>query len=202
MNRLLVATTNPGKIAEYRALLKSVPLDRVGLREAGINLDIEEAGSTFEENALVKGRTCAQASGLLTLADDSGLCVDALGGAPGVFSARYARSDRARIERLLGEMQGVPEHQRSARFVCVIALASPDGEARTFEGVCEGRIAHQPSGVNGFGFDPVFNLPDYSHTMAELPLSVKNRISHRARAAAQARAWLIENLTRGSARVS
>ena len=194
MNRLLLATTNPGKIAEYRALLKSVPLDMVGLREAGINLDIEEAGSTFEENALVKGRTCAQASGLLTLADDSGLCVDALSGAPGVFSARYARSDRARIERLLDEMKGVPDPQRSARFVCVIALAFPDGEALTFEGVCEGRIAHQPSGVNGFGYDPIFYLPDYGQTMAALPISIKDQISHRARAAAQARAWLIERM--------
>jgi len=195
MNRLLVATTNPGKIAEYRALLKSVPLDMVGLREAGINLDIEEAGSTFEENALVKGRAYAQASGLLTLADDSGLCVDTLGGAPGVFSARYARSDRARIERLLGEMQGVPEHQRSARFVCVIALASPDGYVCTFTGVCKGRIAFRPSGVNGFGYDPIFYLPDYGCTIADLPISIKNQISHRARAASQARAWLIDRTT-------
>ena len=195
MHRLLVATTNPGKIAEYQLLLEGVPLKIIGLRQVGINFDVEESGSTFEENALMKARAYAQAGGLLTLADDSGLCVDALGGAPGVFSARYARSDRARIERLLGEMQGVPEHQRSARFVCVIALAFPDGEARTFEGVCEGRIAHRPSGVNGFGFDPIFYLPDYGCTMAALPISIKNQISHRARAASQARAWLIDRTT-------
>lgn len=188
--RLLVATTNPGKVVEYRALLSDVPLDIVGLREAGISADVEETGATFEENALIKARAYASLSGMLTLADDSGLCVDALGEAPGVRSARYAYGDRARIERLLAEMQAVPDDRRSARFVCVIAMALPDGEAHTFEGVCKGAIAREPSGANGFGFDPIFFVADCGQTMASLPLSVKNRVSHRACAAAKAKAWL------------
>src|SRR3990172_7725250 len=165
MEKLLVATTNPGKLAEYQALLHDVPLAILGLRQAGIDLEVAESGATFEENALIKARAYATASGWLTLADDSGLCVDALNGRPGVFSARYAQGDRARIGRMLGEMRDVPDDRRSARFVCVIALAWPDREAITFEGRCEGRIAHQPSGSNGFGFDPIFYLPEHGQTM-------------------------------------
>ena len=192
MENLLVATTNPGKLAEYQALLQDVPLAILGLRQAGIGLEVAETGATFEENALIKARAYAAVSGWLTLADDSGLCVDALHGAPGVLSARYAQDDRARVERLAEEMRDVPDDRRSARFVCVIALAWPGGEAVTFEGRCEGCIAHRPSGSNGFGFDPIFYLPEHGQTMAGLPGSVKNQISHRARAAAQARAWLID----------
>ena len=194
MGKLLVATTNPGKLAEYRALLQGAPLEVVGLRDAGVDLEVTETGATFEENALIKARAYASASTLLTLADDSGLCVDALDGAPGVLSARYAHGDQARIVKLLEEMKRMPDRLRSARFVCVIALAWPGGEAVTFEGRCEGRIAHRPSGSHGFGFDPIFLFPEQGQTMAELPLSLKNQISHRARAAAQAKAWLIERL--------
>ena len=181
MEKLLVATTNPGKLAEYRGLLQGAPMEIVGLRDAGVDLEVTETGATFEENALIKARAYASASRLLTLADDSGLCVDALNGAPGVFSARYAHGDRARIVRMLEEMKHVPDGLRSARFVCVIALAWPGGEAVTFEGRCDGRIAQRPSGSHGFGFDPIFLFPEQGQTMAELPLSLKNQISHRAR---------------------
>ena len=194
MKKLLVATTNPGKLAEYRGLLQGAPLEIVDLRDTGVDLEVAETGATFEENALLKARAYASATKLLTLADDSGLCVDALNGAPGVFSARYAHGDRARIQKILVEMKQVPDERRSARFVCVIALAWPGGEAVTFEGTCEGRIAHRPSGSHGFGFDPIFLFPEQAQTMAELPLSLKNQISHRARAAIQAKAWLIGRL--------
>jgi len=192
MKKLLVATTNPGKVAEYQVLLQGLPLDIVGLREAGIGADVAETGATFEENARIKAQAYASISGRLTLADDSGVCVDALGGAPGVHSARYAQGDRARIERLLSELSEAPDDRRAAHFVCVIALAQPDGEIVTFEGRCEGRIAHQPSGSNGFGFDPIFFVSECGQTMADLSSEVKNRISHRARATAQARAWLMK----------
>lgn len=192
--RLLIATTNAGKINEYRLLLEGVGADVVGLRDLRLDLDVAETGATFEENARLKARAYAEATGLWTLADDSGLCVDVLNGAPGVFSARYGPTDQTRVERLLNEMRSVPEEKRTARFVCAIVLAEPAGSTRAFEGVCEGRIARQPSGSNGFGFDPVFYLPDLAQTMAELPIAVKNQISHRARAAAQARAWLIDRL--------
>ncbi|HLF26242.1 MAG TPA: XTP/dITP diphosphatase [Anaerolineae bacterium] len=194
--KLLIATTNPGKIAEYQALFADLNLNVVGLRDQAIDFEVEETGTTFEENARLKARAYAEASGILTLADDSGLCVDALGGAPGVFSARYAEGDRARIERLLTELRDIPDDQRAARFVCVIALAEPGGETTTFEGTCEGRIAWQPRGTHGFGFDPVFLFPDHGQTMAELPMSIKNQISHRARATAKARRWLLAYLSR------
>ena len=192
MKSLLVATTNPGKVAEYQELLQGLPLSIIGLREAGIAVDVAEMGATFEENARLKSQAYASISRRLTLADDSGVCVDALGGAPGVYSARYARSDHARIEKLLSELNDVPDDRRTARFVCVIALAQPAGEIVTFEGCCEGRIARQPSGSNGFGFDPIFFIPEHNQTMADLSNEIKNRISHRARAAAQARAWLMK----------
>ena len=184
--KLLVATHNRGKIAELRALLGGLGYDLVGLGEVGISRAVEETGRTFEENALLKARFYAAETGLLTLADDSGLEVEALGGAPGVHTARYGGeglSDRERYERLLRALEGVPGEERRARFRCVIALAWPDGRAETAEGICEGYIAEAPRGENGFGYDPIFYLPEFGATMAELPVEVKNRISHRARAA-------------------
>ncbi|HEY4690609.1 MAG TPA: RdgB/HAM1 family non-canonical purine NTP pyrophosphatase [Anaerolineae bacterium] len=198
--RLLVATTNPGKIGEYQALLDGLNLQVVGLRQVEIDFDVEETGASFEENAPIKARAYADASGLLTLADDSGLCVDALDGAPGIYSARYGPTEHARIERLLGELQGVPDERRTARFGCVVALAEPGAAIWTFEGVCEGRIAWQPSGTNGFGYDPVFLFPEYGQTMAELPAAVKNQVSHRARAMTKAREWLLARTSARGAR--
>jgi XTP/dITP diphosphohydrolase len=196
--RLLVATNNPGKIREYDDLLAGLRLDLCGLAEVGLDTDVEETGQTFAENALLKALAYGRASRLLTLADDSGLEVVALGGAPGVYSARYAgkgASDADRYRKLLAALEGVPWEKRAARFRCVIALAWPDGRVETFEGQCDGVIAFEPRGTNGFGFDPVFYMPEHGCTMAELPTEVKNRVSHRARAAALAR----ERLKNGAA---
>jgi len=191
--KLLVATHSQGKRREYEALLGGLGLELVDLTEAGIASAVEERGTTFEENAVLKARAYAQASGLLTLADDSGLEVDVLGGEPGVRSARYnghGGSDKDRYRLLLCHLRGVPEQERRARFRCVIAIATPEGEVYTAEGSCEGRIASQPRGSHGFGYDPVFFLPEYGCTMAQLSPEVKNRISHRARAAEGARKTL------------
>ena len=193
--RLLVATRNRGKVAEYAHLLADLGLELVSLDEVGIHYTVEEDGETYAQNALRKARSYAAASGLLTLADDSGLDVDALDGAPGVRSARHAgegASDEDRYRLLLRNLQSVPEEQRGARFRCVIALAWPDGRAETVEGACEGRIARAPRGDHGFGYDPVFFLPEFGQTMAELSPEIKNRISHRAQAAAEARVLLRE----------
>ena len=185
--RLLIATTNPGKVREYADLFAGLPCELVGLVDVGINMDVEETGATYEENALLKACEYAAQSGLLTLADDSGLEVDALQGRPGVHSARYAPDSPARIQKLLAEMKDAPDDQRRARFQCVIALARPAGQTETTRGSCEGWIAREPRGVNGFGFDPVFYMPEHHATMAELPESFKNTISHRAHAAQKMR---------------
>jgi len=202
MTRLLIATHNAGKKAEYAALLQGLELELVTLADLGVKLIVTEDGATFAQNALLKARGYAAATGLLTLADDSGLEVDALGGAPGVYTARYGGeglSDEARYRLLLENLRGVPDEQRTARFRCVIALAWPpndlvggwpNGRVELAEGTCEGRIAHEPRGEHGFGYDPVFYLPEFGCTMAELPEGVKNRISHRARAAAIVRELL------------
>ena len=188
--RLLIATTNPGKVGEYQHLLNGLAYELVSLSEVGITREVDETGATYEENALLKAREYAALSGLLTLADDSGLEVDALGGRPGVHSARYAPDSPARIRKLLAEMQNVPAAERTARFQCVIALAWPDGRTEITTGACEGQIATEARGVNGFGFDPVFYVPESGLTMAELPDNVKNLISHRARAAQKMRPML------------
>jgi XTP/dITP diphosphohydrolase len=185
--RMLIATNNPGKVREYDDLLRGLGLELCGLADMGLERQVDETGHTFDENARLKAQAYCQASHLLTLADDSGLEVAMLDGAPGVHSARYAgqgASDADRIRKLLAALDGVPWVNRAARFRCVIALAWPDGRLETFEGQCTGVIALEPKGTNGFGFDPVFYLPELNCTMAELPMDVKNRISHRARAAA------------------
>lgn len=184
--KLLVATHNPGKVREYRRLLEGLPLELTWPGELGLDLRVDETGETFEENARLKALAYARASGLWTLADDSGLEVDALGGAPGVRSARYAgpeATDEDRYRLLLRRMASVPDDQRQARFRCVIAVASPGGEVWTAEGTVEGVIAREPRGSHGFGYDPVFYMPALGCTMAQLPEEEKNRISHRARAA-------------------
>jgi XTP/dITP diphosphohydrolase len=190
MPKLLLATNNEGKAREYKSLLSGVPFELVTPAEVGITTDVEETGKSFEENARLKAATLAAESGLLTLADDSGLEVDALGGEPGTLSARYAgenASDADRVRYLLSKMQGVPEEKRQARFVCVIAIATPDGKVEFCSGECDGFIALKPRGNRGFGYDPIFYLPELDKTMAELPPEEKNQISHRGRAAAKAR---------------
>ena len=191
--KLLIATNNRGKLREYAGLLGGLPFQLVTLAEAGIAADIQETGSTMAENAVQKATAYARLSGLTTLADDSGLEVDALGGEPGPLSRRYAGenvSDRERNEYLLGKLQGIPWEKRGGRFRCVIAIATPGGKVETCEGVCEGIIALDSKGEGGFGYDPIFQLPEPGRRMAELTLEEKNRISHRARAAEKARAIL------------
>lgn len=192
---LILATRNAHKLKEWRALLADVPVEVRSLADYPQVPEVPETGTTFEENALLKARAVAKATGKLTLADDSGLVVDALGGAPGIFSSRFAGpggSDRDRIARVLDLMKGVPEAQRTARFVAAVAIATPEGQTHTVVATCEGRIALAPRGEYGFGYDPIFLLPERGMTMAELPPDEKNRISHRARALAQARAVLLE----------
>jgi XTP/dITP diphosphohydrolase len=192
--KLLVATNNPGKIREYEELLSDLPLQLTFPRREGLTLEVEESGQTFEENARLKAQEFARASGLLTLADDSGLEVDALDGAPGVRSARYAGADASDVDRyrkLLAALAGVPASARSARFRCVVALALPGGELHTWHGTCEGTIGFAPKGEHGFGYDPIFVVEGQEgHTMAELPPDLKNQISHRARALMAARPHL------------
>ncbi len=185
MRKLLIATNNPGKVKEYADLLDELPVTLTYPAQEGLSLEVDETGDTFAENAILKARAYAEASGLLTLADDSGLEVDALDGVPGIRSARYAgegASDEDRYRLLLRNLAGVPEKERTARFRCVVAVATLEGEVHTADGRCEGLIGFEPRGTHGFGYDPVFYLPDRSQTMAELSAEVKNRISHRARA--------------------
>ena len=187
--RVLIATHNEGKKREYAELLADTGAELVSLADVGIEQSIPEEGETYAENAVLKARGYAALSGMLTLADDSGIEVDALGGGPGVHTARYAgegASDADRNALLLRSVAGVPEEARTARFRCVIALAWPSGRTEVVQGVVEGRIAPEPRGEHGFGYDPIFYVPAYGRTMAELPEEVKNRISHRARAAAAA----------------
>ncbi len=187
--KLLLATNNQAKVGEYKSLLKDLPLELVTLAEQGIITEVDEVGESLEENARLKATTLAAQSQLLALADDSGLEVDALGGEPGRLSARYAgegASDRDRIDYLLARLKGVPWEKRSARFRCVIAIATPEGEVELCKGECPGFITFEPRGEQGFGYDPVFYLPELDKTMAELPLEEKNKISHRGKAAKEA----------------
>lgn len=180
MTKLLAATGNEHKISEFRAILEPFGVEFLTPDDVGGIMEPEESGATFEENAVIKALSAAMSSGMDAFADDSGLEVDALGGAPGIYSSRYADTNTARIERVLRELRGVED--RRARFVCVVALASPDGRHKTVRGTVEGVIVEAPRGDGGFGYDPIF-LPDgYDATFAELPSDVKDSISHRANA--------------------
>jgi len=181
---LLVATSNPGKAAEIAQILKGFRV--ITLADIPALPEVEEDGETFLQNALLKARYYSDATGELTMADDSGLEVDALDGAPGVRSSRFAATDEDRIAKLLGLMEDVPDGSRSARFVCAIAIVDPEGVTVTAEGEVEGSITRAPRGTNGFGYDPVFLVDDTGLTMAELPSEVKNSISHRGKALTKA----------------
>ncbi|MEP7287086.1 MAG: RdgB/HAM1 family non-canonical purine NTP pyrophosphatase [Chloroflexota bacterium] len=182
MQNLLVASTNAGKLKEFRELMSDLAVNWVSLADVGLaSMDVEETGSTFSENALLKAHAYSAASGLPTLADDSGIVVDALNGAPGVYSARYAPTAPERNAKLLQALEGMPHEQRTARFVSVIALVMPDGVTVTAEGRVEGHVGTAPRGDQGFGYDPVFLLDD-GRSMAELSPAEKNAISHRGRA--------------------
>ncbi len=185
MARVVLATNNPGKVAELRAILGGDSLELLSASDLGGLPDFEETADTFEGNAIAKALEASRHTGLAAIADDSGLEVDALGGAPGVRSARYAgesQDDAANVARLLGELEGVVEAERTARFVCVAACVDIDGRRLTARGTCEGRIGLEPRGTRGFGYDPVFVPDGYEQTMAELSAETKNSISHRGKA--------------------
>lgn len=186
--RLVIATTNPHKIEEFRHLLAAVPFTLVGLAELGVTQEVEETGSTFEENAILKAREYAALTGLLTIADDSGIEIDALDGGPGVYSARWAGADvtyETRNRMLVDRLTGLPDDKRGARYRCALAIALPPprGLVGLVDGVFEGRIAYEPAGHGGFGYDPIFYVPEEGRTVGQMTADEKAQISHRARAA-------------------
>ncbi len=188
--KLLVGSNNRGKLREYAELLRGIHFELTTLSGLGITEEVEESGSNLKQNAIRKATAYAKLSGLTTMADDSGLEVDALGGEPGPLSRRYAGdnvSDKERNDYLLAKLRNIPWEKRTARFRAVIAIATPDGKVKTAEGVCEGIIAFDSKGAGGFGYDPIFYLPELDKRMAELSLAEKNKISHRAKAAQKAR---------------
>lgn len=193
METLVVATGNKNKVLEISEILKDMPFEVKSLSDLSIDLDVEEDGETFEQNAYKKAYEVMKTYGFTTIADDSGLEVDALGGAPGVYSARFSGvhgDDCANNEKLLKLMENVPDDKRCARFVCVIALVYKDGTSLMSRGEVEGYIAHEPKGNGGFGYDPLFIVPEYNMSFAELGSEIKNRISHRGKALDQLKKML------------
>lgn len=188
MRQIIFATGNTGKMREIRSILDDLRVPVLSMKEAGIQVDIEENGTSFEENALIKARAVAaaeEARGSVVLADDSGLEIDALNGEPGIYSARYLGEDTpydVKNRELISRLEGVPEDRRTARFVCAIAAVLADGREFTVRGVIEGRIGYEQKGQGGFGYDPIFYVPEYGKTTAEMSPEEKNRISHRGKA--------------------
>ena len=184
MSKIIFATGNENKLKEIRMILGE-DFEVLSLKDAGIDADIVEDGTSFEDNAVIKAQTVAKLAGEMALADDSGLVVDAMDGMPGIYSARYMGEDTSydiKNAAIIEKLEGVSGEARSARFVCAIAAAWPDGTLITCRGIMEGRIAYESAGANGFGYDPIFYLPEYGCTSAELPPEEKNRISHRGKA--------------------
>ncbi|WP_100331763.1 XTP/dITP diphosphatase [Bacillus xiapuensis] len=190
MKTVIIATKNKGKAKEFTEMFADFGVRVQTLLDYPEFADVEETGSTFEENAVLKAEAISKQTGRLVVADDSGLVIDALDGRPGVYSARYAgeaKNDEANIDKVLTELQGVSDDKRTARFCCALAVAIPGKETETVTGTCEGRITSERRGTNGFGYDPIFYVEAYKRTMAELAPEVKNRISHRGRALAELR---------------
>ncbi|RDW16267.1 non-canonical purine NTP pyrophosphatase [Oceanobacillus arenosus] len=188
MKKIVIATKNKGKIAEFKQFFSKNNVEVVSLLDLEDAPDIEETGKTFEENAALKAEEISRRFNIAVLSDDSGLIIDALDGRPGIFSARYAgepTDDKANIRKVLGELSEVPEAERTARFICVLAIAVPDKETVFYQGYCKGTIGHTEIGENGFGYDPIFIPDGYTQTMAELPPEEKNKISHRKNAISQ-----------------
>lgn len=182
---MIFATGNQGKIKEIKAILGDIGEEIISMKEAGIDIDIVEDGNSFEENAIIKARAVMERTGQLVLADDSGLEVDVLGGEPGIYSARYLGEDTSyeiKNRNIIERLEGVEGEARSARFVCVIAAAFPDGEIVTTRGTIEGVIAKEPAGENGFGYDPIVYVPEYKMTTGQMEPEAKNAISHRGKA--------------------
>lgn len=185
INQIIFATGNEGKMKEIRLILEDLGAEILSLKDAGIDIEIQEDAKTFEENAVIKAREVMRATGALVLADDSGLEIDYLNGEPGVYSARYLGEDtsyRIKNQNLIDRLEGVPDEQRTARFVCVIAAAFPDGRIITARGAIEGIIGYEERGEGGFGYDPIFWLPEYGCSTAELTMEKKNELSHRGKA--------------------
>ncbi len=185
MKKLVFATGNMDKLREIKQILADLDVEVLSMKEAGVNVDIVEDGKTFEENALIKARAVSKASGHLALADDSGLEVDALDKEPGIYSARYMGEDTSydiKNNNIIERLAGVPDEKRTARFVCAMAAVFPDGTEKTFVRTMEGRIGYEIAGANGFGYDPIFYLPEYGKTSAEISPEEKNEISHRGKA--------------------
>lgn len=184
MKQVVIATKNKGKAKDFEALFSPLGYEVVTMFEVAPDMEIEETGKTFEENAILKAETLSRELGQVVIADDSGLAVDALGGEPGVYSARYAgdHDDEANIVKVLEKLNGVPESERTARFCCALAIAGPEMETHTVFGTCEGEILHEKRGTNGFGYDPIFFVPQLNRAMAELTPDEKGAISHRGNA--------------------
>ena len=185
IKKIIFATGNENKMKEIRMILGDLDYEIVSMKEAGISADIEEDGKTFEENAIIKATAISKLSGCLVLADDSGLEVDYMDKMPGIYSARWMGEDtsyRIKNKAIIDKLEGVPDEKRTARFVCAIAAAFPDGRVITKRGTIEGIIGYEERGENGFGYDPIFFLPEYGKTTAELSPEEKNQISHRGRA--------------------
>lgn len=185
MKKIIFATGNQDKMKEIREILSDMDVEVVSMKEAGIHADIVEDGSTFEENAVIKAKTICKMTGEITLADDSGLEIDYLNKEPGIYSARYAGTDTSydiKNSLLLSRMKGVPNKQRTARFVCAVAAVFPNGDKEVVRGTMEGCIGYEIAGANGFGYDPIFFLPEYGCTSAELAPEKKNELSHRGEA--------------------
>ena len=183
--KIVFATGNEGKMREVRLILQDLGFPVLSMKEAGVSLDIEENGTTFAENAMIKARAVWEKTGGIVLADDSGLVVDSLGGEPGVYSARYLGEDTSyeiKNQAIIDRLADAKEEERTARFVSAIAAVLPDGSELVTEGTVEGLIAHEPAGNGGFGYDPIFYLPEYGVTSAEIPIEKKNEISHRGKA--------------------
>ena len=183
--KIVFATGNEGKMREVRLILQDLGFPVLSMKEAGVSLDIEENGTTFAENAMIKAREVWEKTGGIVLADDSGLVVDYLGGEPGVYSARYLGEDTSyeiKNQAIIDRLADAKEEERTARFVSAIAAVLPDGSELVTEGTIEGLIAHEPAGNGGFGYDPIFYLPEYGVTSAEIPIEKKNEISHRGKA--------------------
>ncbi len=197
-SRILLATRNEGKIREIKDLVRDLPVEFLSLEDVGPVPDVVEDGVTFEENARKKACEIARSTAMPTLADDSGLCVDALDGRPGVYSARYVSeraSDEERCAAILAEMADISDDSRSARFVCVLVLAWPDGQETVFRGQCEGRITRELRGTEGFGYDPIFFHEESGRTFAQMDRDSKNAVSHRGRALRQLADYLRGSLT-------
>lgn len=185
MAQLIFATGNAGKMREIREILRDLPLEVKSMKEAGINVDVVEDGATFEENALIKARAIHAVSGGIVLADDSGLVVDYMDGMPGIYSARFMGEDTSydiKNQAIIDALKEAEGEERSARFVCAIAAVLPDGSERVVRATMEGRIDYEIAGANGFGYDPIFYLPEYGKTSAEISPEEKNEISHRGKA--------------------